>query len=335
MPHVISHELEHIILEDDAFKVNRSRSFATTEKTDAHVRAELADFIGKAKRQNRSDSRWESFLDTIIHGLCRQLFNCPIDMVIERRLYDRYPQLRPSQYASLARTHQLTESILKNTQISGVTPPAIFRANATMNCAYALFTDWMYQGKTAYGAAYQSTPYYANGRRLLAMVADALPNLSPGDEYALVDDYARLLKLEGWYEWLPPRTRAGAPRANIASAPPSGTATNANLLQEKSPASVMYCLDAMKMFDNMTPQDMQLVTFEAAMLGRSGLDYSSPDQKYTLRSLPGRSFSGLHLICIMHVGLKRLNPTLDPGTHIEMEYEQALKLHESRKRQGS
>jgi len=34
------------------------------------------------------------------------------------------------------------------------------------------------------------------------------------------------------------------------------------------------------------------------MLGRSGLDINDPDDKYTLKALPGK-FSGLHLLAIM------------------------------------
>jgi hypothetical protein len=43
-------------------------------------------------------------------------------------------------------------------------------------------------------------------------------------------------------------------------------------------------------------------------LGRSGLDYAAPDEKYELRALPDRKFSGLHLMCLMYAGFKRVAP---------------------------
>ena len=47
------------------------------------------------------------------------------------------------------------------------------------------------------------------------------------------------------------------------------------------------------------------LAFEIALLGRNGLDYAAPDEKYELRALPERKFSGLHLMCLMFAGFKR------------------------------
>jgi len=35
------------------------------------------------------------------------------------------------------------------------------------------------------------------------------------------------------------------------------------------------------------------------MAGTDGIDYSSPEERYTLRSLPGRRFAGLQLLCMI------------------------------------
>ena len=54
---------------------------------------------------------------------------------------------------------------------------------------------------------------------------------------------------------------------------------------------------------------------------------NNPDSRYTLRSVPGE-FSGLHLMCLMYVGFKKLEPKLDIGFDLSHEYEAALKLME-------
>ena len=62
-------------------------------------------------------------------------------------------------------------------------------------------------------------------------------------------------------------------------------------------------------------------------MGQRGLDYASSDQKYTLHSLPGEQFSGLQLICLMYVGFKDIDPTVDIGVDLSQPYQRALQMH--------
>ena len=89
--------------------------------------------------------------------------------------------------------------------------------------------------------------------------------------------------------------------------------------------AVMYCAGAMKTFREMPMEQVKKVTFEIAVLGMQGLDVNDSTQKYHLRSLPGQ-FSGLHLVSILYVGTKLLDPTTDTGFDLSREYEAALGL---------
>ena len=82
--------------------------------------------------------------------------------------------------------------------------------------------------------------------------------------------------------------------------------TNPDLLKAKHPAAVFYFLDAFRRFEAMTPEQVRNVAFEIAMVGRSGLDYASPEPKYTLKSLPDEQFTGLQMMCLMYAGFKRI-----------------------------
>ncbi len=90
------------------------------------------------------------------------------------------------------------------------------------------------------------------------------------------------------------------------------------------PDAMMYCLGALKFFKQQ-PEKLQEVTFEIAMLGRQGLDINDSEQKHTLKSMAG-SFSGLHLVAYMYVGLKQINPEMDAGIDLSAEYLQAKEL---------
>lgn len=88
---------------------------------------------------------------------------------------------------------------------------------------------------------------------------------------------------------------------------------------------VMYILSALQLFKDAGKQKEGTITFEVAMLGRSGLDINDSAQKYSLKSLPGK-FSGLHLLALMYTGLKQLAPDQDPGVDFSKEYTQALTM---------
>ncbi len=73
------------------------------------------------------------------------------------------------------------------------------------------------------------------------------------------------------------------------------------------PDAVYYCLAALERFEKMTPDEVQKVGFEIAILGMSGLDVNDSTPKYRLRSLPGE-FSGLHLLSIEYAAFKQFAP---------------------------
>jgi Tfp pilus assembly protein PilF len=92
---------------------------------------------------------------------------------------------------------------------------------------------------------------------------------------------------------------------------------------------VMYCLGAMKKFDEVGLAKTQTIASEIALLGRNGLDINDPAQKYHLQSLPG-NFSGLQMVAYMYVGFKRIAPELDAGIDFSNEFKEALVLHKAK-----
>jgi len=91
------------------------------------------------------------------------------------------------------------------------------------------------------------------------------------------------------------------------------------------PDVVMYIKSALDTFKKVGPKQTQEIAFEIARKGQDGFDTNSPEQKYTLVTLPGK-FSGLHLVAIMYTGFKLIDPTLDAGIDFQLEYDAALAL---------
>lgn len=144
---------------------------------------------------------------------------------------------------------------------------------------------------------------------------------TPGDEYEIVDEYAAILKLRPWYEWQidPVLSHKEMKSEQSQSIPPVTT---------EKPEAYTFCLDALKRFDGKSRDEIFNVISEISMLGMKGIDYTTPGKTYTLKTLPGETFVGLHLLCIMYVGFKLYDPAVNCGLDFFEAYTMAL---ESRK----
>jgi tetratricopeptide (TPR) repeat protein len=316
-PHIIAHEFEHILMEHEAREEERNRFFITTSQTIEKARGAIAGDIYKLQRSMPQDVI-DGYVQNLLQGFADRLFNMPLDMIIETRLYGKYPQLRSSQFVSLYQEYRDGLRSLQDPDTKRHTPRLIYNAALAMEAGYALFIDHLWHGRTNYATAYQSTRHYREGQKLFALWLDAKESFKPGDEYNLVDQIAQTLRVQGWYSW---KADEEGPAEEV------GGITNQELLEAKEMASVMYCLSALRQFENMNREEIQQIVGEIALLGARGLDYSSSDKKYTLSALPDDQFSGLELMCMMYVGFKDIDPTLDIGVDLSRPYEMALKMY--------
>jgi tetratricopeptide (TPR) repeat protein len=315
-PHLIAHELEHIIIENEARQIGRNRTFTSTATTREHAVRSIESHITKLQRQGYPESKISDIMLKLIHGLNNQVFNCPLDMVVEHNIHNKYPDLRHAQFASLHQMYLEALQTYTNPEIKKLTPPSIFRASLTLNCAYALFIDHLYQGVTDYAAAYRSSEHFSTGKNLFDIWKKRMESFTPGDEYDVVDEYARQLKLLSWYDWQPDRTplRTGLEPQKSASPIP---------LTTDKPEAYTFCLDAMRRFDGQSRDRIFAAISEISILGMNGIDHTTPGKTFTLKSYPGETFSGLHLLCLMYVGFKLYDPKVDCGLDFAEAYELA------------
>lgn len=129
-------------------------------------------------------------------------------------------------------------------------------------------------------------------------------------------------------EQSPEEVLAGIERDPLGlDTPPPADALKDPLSYDDSPAGQMavmfYCLDALKYFAGVSRDQLQTVTFEIALLGRSGLDPNNRTSKYNLASLPGKTFSALQLLAWMYTGFQELEPGMDTGLDFAKELQMA------------
>jgi Tfp pilus assembly protein PilF len=326
--HLEAHELTHLKLEAEARRVGRNLFFATTAKSrETAIRSVAGDFR-KWQKEGYSEQTITEVTLSLIGGLCGFLFNCPLDMLIERHIHKTFPVLRPAQFLSDRIMAMEAWQTNNNPQVRKLTPRKIMKASLALNGAYCLFLDELFGNASAFSAPYRKLEAADLSERLYKHWQQRSLNLAEGDEYLLVDEFAGMIGLSEWYEWKP-----DPGEHDVTEAPPKEGTTNPSLLKAKHPASVFYFLDAFKRFEAMTSEQVRAVAIEIAMLGRNGLDYAAPEEKYELRSIPNRKFSGLHLMCLMYAGFKRIAPEHDLGMDLNEPFLTALELFNKEQRQ--
>jgi tetratricopeptide (TPR) repeat protein len=91
------------------------------------------------------------------------------------------------------------------------------------------------------------------------------------------------------------------------------------------PDAVEYMIGAMKRFTDLPHEQVGRAVMEIAQLGETGLEINNPLKRYSLTNLEG-DFSGLQLLCYMHVGMAQFDPGMDCGSGLQREFEIAKGL---------
>ncbi|MFZ4537674.1 tetratricopeptide repeat protein [Propionivibrio sp.] len=91
------------------------------------------------------------------------------------------------------------------------------------------------------------------------------------------------------------------------------------------PDAIEYMAWAIEHFDKLPKAQVGQITMEIGLLGEQGLEINNPTKRYTLKNLQG-DFSGLQLLCMMHVGMAMFDPHADCGSGLTREFEIAKGL---------
>lgn len=126
------------------------------------------------------------------------LRSLPVGMRVDRWIADEYPTLRELQHAGIAVQQQQNVDALGQS-LKGL--PVPFKLIG-MYAAYALFADRML-GRRHYVLPYEAAGLSAIGESLLDVWDNS--SFEPSHDHAVVDEWAAILGLGGWYDWEPYR----------------------------------------------------------------------------------------------------------------------------------
>jgi tetratricopeptide (TPR) repeat protein len=142
LPHLMLHELVHLLF---AIEDKEEKSYEIFETTLENKQQFFRDYMPLLKKKNPmfndNEGRLKETMESLLNGICLQLFNCTTDMFVEDYIYEHFPEFRPVQFLSLMKmgTDNANSSNDKNT--IKYFPNRIVEINRIMNIATVSFPD--------------------------------------------------------------------------------------------------------------------------------------------------------------------------------------------------
>ena len=193
--HLIAHECGHI-LRMSGVPVNKRMIPITNKETKRKALEQIQEEITQLS-QRLPEDKLVFFVNYVYEGLIRQLTNYPPDIMIEKWIYDEYPDLRGYQKRTIEKQRNEIEQVLSE-EVGLITPKTIYEASNLMN--YAYFRILGFHIKENFISAFSNTPYLNKGKRLAKITTDDYHNNYEGD-VEMIDRWAWFLNVEGWYKW--------------------------------------------------------------------------------------------------------------------------------------
>jgi len=349
--HLQLHELYHLRYTAEARTAGTNELFISrTGNKEAFIR-NIGKNLTRLSKEGYSETVLANYATGLFDGLNRQIFNAPIDLFIEYDMYRDHPDMRPYQFLSLARLIDEAVQATTDKRIVELAPGDILSKSKTYNLTLAMVyhdlfgVDRVPEFKSA-GLEKQTA------ERFYAEFKEYREDRKPGEEYELVHHWAEDLKVTPYFELINEQEYRGE-----ASSPSAGDSLEDQLNEiEADPmdrfkddpvkaremrtflegqealglnmAVAMYMVDALQYFKDMPTDKVKQAALEIAMLGTQGIH---PEKKgYKLASVPGKTFSGYHLLAYYYITWKLAIPEMLEQLQLpyDKEYETALLISE-------
>jgi len=195
--HLIAHECGHIIRMYKAPEEKRLIPMSN-EKTKLYALKEIENDVNMLSQRAPFNKLYmPKFVDMWYEGLIKQLINLPPDVIIEKWLYDKYPNLR--QYQSESINKQLKEAITGlSDEVRELTPKKIWDSSNTMNYAFLRLIGLHFG--TNYIKPYHNSGFEEQGKKLAKLAEENYMDSYEGD-VQVINKWAELLGLRSWFEW--------------------------------------------------------------------------------------------------------------------------------------
>lgn len=326
----IMHELTHLKMISEARK-----KWTNLIMTSSYEQKE--ELINNLKEKANYMQIWmESVINSWADSILLQVYNSPLDLLVENYLYNEYEELRPSQF--LFQLWLITQwiEVSQNVELKKKVPEIIFDANVVMNSITAQqIKDLYWVDKTE---EFWHNDLVRVWKKLYDKFDSRKDSLKPWDEYELVKIWAEKL----WFLNYFTTEKEDLNWENIKKVDNNkpedlqldkvteeakkiwGDSAEINM------AVVMYCLAAIRFFKDKTHAEISKIWYELAIRWSKGIKFWD-ESTYYINSIPWKEFTWYEFLSYMYVAWKILKVDADLWLDYSREYELAKQLDESNK----
>ena len=341
--HLMMHELVHLEYMLDAREANCNKLFVSNQLNNKGFINDLRQHRQKLLKLGLPDESITNTYNSLFKGINRQIYNTPIDLFIEDKLFDEFQDLRPYQFLSLYAI--VSEGIKATTdkEVLKYMPPTVLQQSKVLNLVIAM------QFKDLFGmdliSRFNPSGIESNmAKKFYEEFYEYRDDKVAGEEYELVENWAKDLKLDKYFslvdenEYRKDKTfdsiieKIEKDPFGFESDDPEKEKEMLKFQKSQegigiNMAVVMYMVDALQYFDGLPKQKIKEIAHEIALQGTQGYN---PKNNYRLSSMPEIVFSGYQILAYYYVSWKIVAPEMVSELQLpyDKEYEIALQMFE-------
>ena len=345
--HLFIHEMMHLKMNQQATKANRAKAIISSEVTRTAFKMRYQKFMQK-KHSHIPTTELNKIIYGLADGLGLQLMNCPLDLLVEHKIYTEYKIARPIQMLSLFHMEQDNINAVKQAASNGFFPKEIVYANKVMNLVTSLHFKDIY-GINLIGQYRPTKQELDHANDLYEEFKAYLNTFKAGDEYEMLEYFVESFNMEDLVEIVDEKHVTAGMKADLSMKNDLKDLADDALSEEdvdvanaqfalnhqdgadptETMMMSMYMLGAMEYFDTIEQRDVHRIALEIAMVGVTGID---PKKKYSIKSIPDKEFGGYQFLAYYYVSWARAIPEkLDHlGLPFSKAYESALSMYNAK-----
>lgn len=193
----VLHELMHLKFITEARQIGENEVFVTNESTYQSFRKRAEKHVEDIVKNGVPRASVEKFLQEMYHGLLLQMYNAPIDLFIEQKIFET-KEYRPIQFLGLIEMIQPAIQVATDKKLKRVIPPFIRDSNIILTTTQLMLI------KELYGIDFLKLINEKNlikrGEALYSDFKEMQEDKTPAEEYDLVRWWAHDLKLERFFD---------------------------------------------------------------------------------------------------------------------------------------
>ena len=346
--HLIMHELVHLDFVIEARKGELNQLFISTQEHKAEFTKGLEQTIKKFKKMGLADNSISSYCTSLFDGMNRQIFNTPIDLLIENFLYNEYAELRPYQFLSIYALLQEGLTAVTDKKIVELSPKEILSKSKIYNLVNAIQFRELF-GIDLIKDFQPSSAELKQAEEFYDEYLQYREDKEPAEEYEMVLHWAEDLKLDKNFE-LVNEVEYRTKRMDIDNLL-SSIEKDPYDLESKDPYKqremdkfqktqeangtnmviAMFMVEALNYFEGMHHDEIQKIAFEIAMQGTQG--YRPDKNDYRINLIKGKIFSGYQILAYYYVSWMLAIPDMVAQLQLpyDVEYKLALSMHKLHK----